>query len=156
MSSVKKGTFLGDPNRAFIIRLLPFCTSTKDKEGMVGGCSLSILGIWEIHLPGQTSIYYIGSPIPAIINSRALFSPFPDLVLITTACNLGLWTARGNELPSCVKPPKNCSKSPEKNCSLTIRASVARNSTLASAPKKVFKTCAGKKWRSTLKSVPRK
>ena len=75
---------------------------------------MSILGIWEIHLPGRTSIYYIGSPIPAIINSRALFSPFPDLVLITTACNLGLWTARGNELPSCVKPPKNCSKSPEK------------------------------------------
>ena len=74
---------------------------------------MSILGIWEIHLLDRTSIY-VGSPISAIINSRALFSPFPDLVLITTACNLGLWTARGNELPSCVKPPKNCSNLPKK------------------------------------------
>ena len=113
MSSDKKGTFLGDQNPGFIIRLLPFCNSTKDKNGTVGGCSLSILGIWEIHLLDRTFIY-VGSPISAIINSRALFSPFPDLVLITTACNLGPWTARGNELPSCVKPPKNCSKSPGK------------------------------------------
>ena len=144
------------PKSCFFIRLLPFCTSTKDKKGTVGDCSMSILGIWEIHLPGQTSIYYIGSTIPAIINSRALFSPFPDLVLITTACNLGLWTARGNELPSCVKPPKTAQNILKKNCSLTIRASVAHNSTLASAPKKVLKTCAGKKWHSTLKSAPHK
>ena len=148
MSSDKKGTFLGDQNPA-----QDHQTVCKVKRH---GHRLQLVYFRNLGNSSPRQDLHIGSPISAIINSRALFSPFPDLVLITTACNLGLWTARGNELPSCVKPPKNCSKSPEKNCSLTIRASVARNSTLASAPKKVFKTCAGKKWRSTLKSAPHK
>ena len=116
---------------------------------------MSILGIWETSPRPDFHILYRKS-----YSSHYKF-PCTFFSVSWLGFNYNCLQSRSLDRPwertaLMCEAAKKLLKISQKNCSLTIRASVAHNSTLASAPKKVFKTCAGKKLRSTLKSAPHK